>query len=195
MAPLTKSNQTSFKKGYIQSDEMRRKRSETMREQYRLGLRKPPKPHWNKKSIARMVASQRLRHLEINPIGSRKKTKRGPIFYWLIKISDRGRWRYEHRVIMEKKLGRKLDTGEIVHHLNHDGLDNREKNLQLMSALEHQLHHARARILPKDRWSVRYDFCIRCHKNDSRYASHGLCRRCHMKKWYIDHPGYWRTHR
>ena len=37
-----------------------------------------------------------------------------------------------HRHLMEQKLGRKLKTKEIVHHINHDKLDNRLSNLQLV---------------------------------------------------------------
>jgi hypothetical protein len=38
---------------------------------------------------------------------------------------------YAHRLIMEKKIGRKLQPGETVHHLNGDPRDNREENLAL----------------------------------------------------------------
>lgn len=55
--------------------------------------------------------------------------------------SSHGRREYEHRVIMEKYLGRTLNYNEIVHHLNHDKTDNRLENLQLVTRSEHILMH------------------------------------------------------
>lgn len=47
----------------------------------------------------------------------------------------------EHRLILEEHLGRELEPGEIVHHINEDRLDNRIENLQLVSRAEHMMIH------------------------------------------------------
>ena len=43
----------------------------------------------------------------------------------------------EHRIVMEKILGRFLQKGEVVHHLNGLKADNREVNLQVMLKRDH----------------------------------------------------------
>ena len=50
--------------------------------------------------------------------------------------------RHQHRVVMERIIGRKLKKGEVVHHIDGNKKNNDSSNLQLFkSQSEHVSHH------------------------------------------------------
>lgn len=73
----------------------------------------------------------------------RRLCKNGYVQVW---VSDRG-YVYEHRLVMEKVLGRKLENYESVHHINNVKTDNRPRNLVVCSEREHMRIHRKEHLL------------------------------------------------
>lgn len=62
-----------------------------------------------------------------------------PVKYYVTRIN--GQQVYVHRAAKEHYLGRPLDSNEIVHHIDGNGLYNAEDNLSVMSKNEHRRLH------------------------------------------------------
>ena len=85
----------------------------------------------------RQVASERWKNRigPLNPVwkGGRHTNSQGYIHIWC----DDDVYRLEHRMVVEKKLGRPLFDDEDVHHKNGIRNDNRYKNLELRVKAKH----------------------------------------------------------
>ena len=71
------------------------------------------------------------------PEGGRFVAATGYVYLWLTDDDGRRRSFAEHRVVMERHIGRKLHKGETVHHKNGDRQDNRIENLELWASYHH----------------------------------------------------------
>lgn len=92
----------------------------------------------------------------------------------------------EHVLVAEKKYGRKVAKGEIVHHINHDKLDNRPENLKIMLIGDHVSYHQRKHIEVDG-----LKACSKCgqtkkltefNKANTRSGLRSDCKKCNLEK-------------
>jgi HNH endonuclease len=181
---MRKSNQTSFKPGHKRSPESIEKQRATLLAQYESGEKTSPLlgSTWTDEQREKHRTTKRAKSL-----GNRTTTVRGNRIYVLV-MTEQGH-RYEHRVVMEKVLGRPLLPTEHVHHIDHDGLNNDPSNLELLSPADHNRKELTGRASPTkgkkmfEGWSRKHECCIECSRTSSPHAAKGVCRSCYVKRY------------
>ena len=94
-------------------------------------------------------------------------------------LADVRGYAYEHRLIAQKKYGRQLRAGEVVHHIDGDKLNNDPSNLEVMPSIAHHAAEHRSRSDKRDPGEPnQLMWCAcGCGSTLSRYDDQGRPRR------------------
>ncbi len=85
-------------------------------------------------------------------LGRKRTTRKGHSITNGYRVISKGRKSaLEHRIVMERTLGRKLGAKEVVHHINFDRLDNDPSNLDVLddSSVHNDAHGSLRKLFPR----------------------------------------------
>lgn len=93
-------------------------------------------------------------------------------------LADVRGYAYEHRLVAEEVIGRRLRPGEIVHHVNGDATDNRPENIRVMASRKHHAakHRKRSDLRGPDEPNRRVLCGCGCGQSFLKYDSVGRPR-------------------
>ena len=89
-------------------------------------------------------------------------------------INDGNKNHFEHSFIFENLNKKKINPGCVIHHKDHNGLNNNFKNLEVMTKEDHhQLHDISGEKNPMRKWypNASYEEKQRYHENMSKATS------------------------
>lgn len=94
-------------------------------------------------------------------------------------LADSRGYAYEHQLVAEEKIGRRLRPGEIPHHINGDKTDNRPENIEVMPS---RAHHMNAHAKRRDKRRAgepnpQIDCACGCGQRFEKYDASGRPRR------------------
>ena len=136
---IFKKENIPWNKGIPHSRKTKEKISKSVLSQYKNGTRDRFTITKNANEALRQKTRDKLKHGKLTTMIG----KRG---YRLVYLPERG-WISEHHWIWEQYNGCRVPNGFHIHHKNGDKLDNRIKNLELISASEHlKLHYKERQI-------------------------------------------------
>lgn len=98
------------------------------------------------------------------------------------RYADKQGYVREHRLVMEKELGKPIHPRYDVHHINGDKKDNRPENLQVLTSLQHDRLHGQ--LKPNSNFDKRCIVCNRKFTVDStrrkgKWEPKSCSRRCY----------------
>ena len=145
-----------------------------------MGILKSQQPAWNKGKKCPQWAGNKHGYWK----GGRTTDKYGYVYVYKPNHPNaiHGRYVLEHRLVIEKHIGRHLNKEDIVHHINKIKNDNRLDNLVIVSKKDHQrIHHKNIlRLKPKKCefckeyfqpvWSKRRFCSLSCVSNYRHYG-------------------------